>query len=290
MKTFRIAFIVLLLVAIAFLTALYLIVHDIAILEPDGFIAIRERNLLIDASLLMLLVVIPAVVMCLVFAWRYRASNKKAKYAPEWGENALAECIWWCIPFVIVIVISIITWKTSLDLNPFRPIDSDKKPLTVQVVALEWKWLFLYPEEEIATVNYLQIPVQRPIRFEISADAPMNSFWIPELGGQIYAMPAMRSVLYLIADREGSFAGHSSNISGKGFAGMTFETKATSEEEFNDWVETVRNSSQELDYKKYRELVKPTMDNPVTLFKLEQDDLFELILKQYTPEGVKEGL
>jgi cytochrome o ubiquinol oxidase subunit 2 len=287
MKTLRTAFIILLLVAIIVLTALYLIIHDIAVLEPDGFIGIRERNLLIDASLLMLLVVIPAVVMCLVFAWIYRASNKKAKYSPHWGESPWAEAIWWCVPFVIVITISIITWKTSIDLNPFRPIDTDKKPLTVQVVALEWKWLFLYPEQEIATINYLQIPIQTPIRFEISADAPMNSFWIPDLGGQIYAMPAMRSILHLFADKEGSFAGHSANISGKGFAGMTFETKASTEEDFNKWVETVKQSTKDLDYKEYLELLKPTMNDPPAFYNLKQDDLFELILKQYTPEGVK---
>ncbi len=284
MKIFRFAFIVLLLIAIAALTTLYVVSHDIAVLEPDGFIGKSERDLFFDSALLMLLVVIPAAVLCLAFAWRYRASNKKAKYSPEWEDSALAETIWWCVPFLIIIVLSVITWKTSHDLNPFKPIESKKQTLTVQVVALEWKWLFIYPEQEIATVNYLQIPVGRPVRFEITADAPMNSFWIPKLGGQIYAMPAMRSELYLIADNPGSFRGHSANISGKGFAGMEFETKATSEEDFDKWAHSVKSSSKELNWEGYRELVTPTMNAPVTLFQLEEENLFELIMKQYAPQ------
>lgn len=290
MKKFRFAFIILLLLALVALSVFFIVTHEIAVLEPDGWIGKRERDLLFDASLLMLIVVIPATVLCLVFAWKYRASNKKAKYHPNWDESPLAEAIWWCVPFIIIIVLSVITWKTSHDLNPFKPIENGKKPLTVQVVALEWKWLFIYPEQEIATVNYLQIPVQTPIRFEITADAPMNSFWIPKLGGQIYAMPAMRSELYLIADKEDSFSGHSANISGKGFAGMTFETKATSEEEFEKWVESVKESPKVMDFEVFRELVEPSQNNPVTLYKLKQDDLFQLIMKQYEPGGVKGAL
>lgn len=286
-KFFRIAFVILLFLAVVALIVLYLLTNEIAVMEPKGLIGIKQRNLFVDASLIMLVVVIPAIVMSLIFAWRYRANNEKAKYHPDWGESHLAEAIWWGVPFLIIAVIGVITWKTSHELNPFRPIENGKAPLTIQVVALEWKWLFLYPEQKIATVNYIQIPENTPIRFEITADAPMNSFWIPSLGGQIYAMPAMRSELYLIADKEGTFNGYSANISGTGFAGMTFEVKATSEKEFERWVETVSHSSKQMTIEEYKNLLKPSQYNPVTLYQLSQDNLFELILQSYEPEGFK---
>ena len=159
--------------------------------------------------------------------------------------------------------------------------------MTVQVVALDWKWLFIYPEQKIATVNYLRIPIQTPIRFEITADAPMNSFWIPKLGGQVYAMPAMRSKLYLIADKVGTFRGHSANISGKGFAGMSFETQATSRKDFNEWVKGVQESPNIIDFDAYRELVTPSTNNSVVLYRLKQDNLFQMIMQQYTQAVIK---
>ncbi|MEZ5315693.1 MAG: ubiquinol oxidase subunit II [Chlamydiales bacterium] len=283
MKKIRIIFLALIFLAIVIFTIFYFMIHDVTLLKPDGLIGIKERNLLIDSSLIMLLIVIPTIVLCLAFAWIYRASNKKAKYTPKWAESTLAEVIWWCIPFIIVIIISVMTWKTSIELNPFRPIETDKKELTIQVVALQWKWVFLYPEEGIATVNYLQIPIETPIRFEISAEAPMNSFWIPDLGGQIYAMPAMRSILYLIANQEGDFTGYSANISGKGFAEMTFQTHATSKESFDNWVSTVQESSDSMDYSVYQELVQPTTNHPIATYHLKQKDLFDKILNQYKP-------
>ena len=162
----------------------------------------------------------------------------KAKHAPDWEHNYIAEYCWWGVPIVIIVILAVTTWKSSHDLNPFKPIESEKKPLAIQVVALHWKWLFIYPEQGIATVNFVQFPEKTPINFEITSDAPMNSFWIPQLGGQIYAMPAMRSKLHLIANEIGSFRGVSANISGKGFAGMTFTAKSSSEEDFDAWVQS----------------------------------------------------
>ena len=235
-KIFKILIVVLLLLGVGALTALYISNNAIPVLEPKGMIGERESELLITASLLMLIVVIPVLVLTLAFAWKYRESNTKAKHAPDWEHNYIAEYCWWGVPVVIIVILAITTWKSSHELNPFKPIASDKKPISIQVIALDWKWLFIYPEQGIATVNFVQFPEKTPVNFEITSDAPMNSFWIPQLGGQIYAMPAMRSKLHLIATEPGSFRGVSANISGRGFAGMRFTAKSSSDEEFDQWV------------------------------------------------------
>ena len=243
-------------------------------------IAAKERELIITASLLMLIVVIPVFIFTLFFAWRYRA-NGSAKHTPDWEHNNIAEYCWWGVPLMIVIILAVITYKTSHELNPFKPIHTGKKPITIQAVALDWKWLFIYPEEGIATINYVQFPEKTPINFEITSDAPMNSFWIPQLGGQIYAMPAMRTKLHLIANETGIFRGSSANISGKGFAGMVFQAEAALEADFNDWVESARESDKELTLETYKGLVKPSEYAPVSVYRLIQSDLFEHILMKY---------
>jgi len=282
-KKFRIAFLVLLILAVIALIALYLITHEIAVLEPAGMIGMKERDLFYISSLLMLIVVIPAIVLALVFAWKYREKNKNAKYSPNWAHNSVAEAIWWSVPCVIIIILGVIVWDTSHELNPFKPIESEKQTLTIQVVALEWKWLFIYPEQGIATVNYIQFPENTPIRFEITGDAPMNSFWIPKLGGQIYAMPAMRTELYLIADQVGEYRGYSANISGKGFAGMMFEVQSSSDDAFEAWVKEVKQSPKNLNWKEYLEIVKPSEYVPAIYFGSSEKDLFDRIIMQYAP-------
>lgn len=190
---------------------------------------------------------------------------------------------------MIIVILAVITWKTSHELNPFKPIVTHKKPVEIQAVALNWKWLFIYPEQGIATINLVQFPEKTPINFEITADAPMNSFWIPQLGGQIYAMPAMRSKLYLLANEQGSYTGRSSNISGKGFAGMVFTAKATSEEEFNEWVDSVKGSGKSLTMESYNELVEPSEYDPVSYYTLLDSDLFnKIIMKYMTPKQSKD--
>src|SRR5690606_14365239 len=168
-------------------------VDYIAVLAPKGRIALQERNLLLIVQAIMLIVVIPVYLFTFIFSWRYSAQREKGKYDPDLIDNKVAEWFWWGIPTVITAAICILTYYKTDQLDPYKPIPSDKKEMTVQVVALQWKWLFIYPEEGIASVNFLQIPVGRPVRFEITADAPMNSFWIPHLGGQIYAMPDRKS-------------------------------------------------------------------------------------------------
>jgi cytochrome o ubiquinol oxidase subunit 2 len=166
-------------------------------------------------------------------------------------------------------------------LDPFKPIQADKKEMTIQVVALQWKWLFIYPEEKIASVNFFQIPVRTPIRFQITADAPMNSFWIPHLGGQIYAMPKMKTDLNLIADEEGLFRGMSANLSGEGFSGMTFDTRSSSEDDYRKWVESAKQSSKSLNFEEYNQLAAPSFNNPVEIYKLQDEDLFDQIINKF---------
>lgn len=272
---------VLLFFAVFAWVAWYVASHEIAVLDPKGMIGEKEKDLIITASLLMLIVVIPVLILTLAFAWKYRAENKKAKHTPDWEHNYIAEYCWWGVPVVIIVILAIITWRSSHELNPFTPIENGKKPLVIQAIALEWKWLFLYPEQGIATINFIQFPEKTPIKFEITADAPMNSFWIPQLGGQIYAMPAMRSELYLIANETGSYRGCSANISGDGFAGMRFMANSSTLEEFNNWVKSVKGSSLHLNMSQYQGLLTPTSYNPVAYYVLDQGDLFEQVLMKY---------
>lgn len=254
---------------------------DIAVLFPKGIIALEERNLLFIIQALMLLVIIPVYILTFVFSWRYRAGNEKATYDPDLVDHRVAEFIWWGFPLVMVVIIAAITWVKTYELDPYKPIASEKAPLDVQVIALQWKWLFLYPEEKIASLNFLQFPNGRPIRFEITADAPMNSFWIPHLGGQIYAMPGMRTELNLIADEVGEFRGSSANISGEGFAGMHFIAKASSAEDFDAWVQSVKGSPEALNFETYQLLAAPSQNNSAVLYQLSDDSLFEQIIMKY---------
>lgn len=280
-KKFKIVILVLIFIAIAITTTCFLASEHVVVLNPKGMIGMKERKLLLFATGLMLIVVVPVFILTLFFAWRYRESNKKAKYTPEWSHNHLAEILWWGIPFVIILILAIVTWKSSHDLDPYKPIETGQKPIKIQVVALQWKWLFIYPEQGIATVNFVQFPEKTPINFEITADAPMNSFWIPQLGGQIYAMPAMVSQLHLIADEEGVYRGVSANLSGDGFAGMTFQAKATSQKEFDAWVRSVKQSATQLNLKQYNQLVQPTAYDPQAFYVLKELGLFDQIVMKY---------
>ena len=262
----------------------YFFLKDIAILFPKGLIAIQERNLLLLIQALMLIFIIPIYLFTFIFSWWYRAENKRSKYDPHLVDHKVAEIIWWGLPLVMTLIVAIITWIKTHELDPYKPLQSDKKPLTIEVVALQWRWLFIYPEEQIASLNAVHFPKDRPIHFRITADAPMNSFWIPDLSGQIYAMPGMETQLNLIANEEGEFRGSSANISGEGFASMTFVTHATSEEEHEKWVQSVKESSKELNWETYQQIAKPTINREVELFQLKDPKLFhEIIMKFMKP-------
>lgn len=264
--------------------------HPVAVLDPAGQIGLKERHLMIIAILLSAIVVLPVYTMTILIAWNYRASNKKAKYTPNWDHSRLYESIWWGIPIVIISVLCVITWNSSHALDPFKPIASSVQPLNIQVVALDWKWLFIYPQQHIATVNFFQIPKQTPINFELTSDAPMNSFWIPQLGGQIYAMPGMSTQLHLMASVDGAFHGSSANISGDGFSGMTFMAKASSQADFERWVESVQRTPQNLNQSTYNKLAAPSENNPVALYTADDNGLYNGIINKYMlPAGQTTG-
>lgn len=253
----------------------------ISVLFPKGIIALEERNLLFVIQAIMLLVIIPVYVLTFIFSWKYRADNPKGNYDPDLVDNKLAEYIWWGIPLILTAIIGWITWVKTHELDPYKPIQSDEKTMTIQVVALQWKWLFIYPEEKIASLNFVQFPVQVPVRFEITADAPMNSFWIPHLGGQIYAMPKMKTELNLIANEAGDFRGSSANLSGKGFSGMHFISRASTKEEYHQWIETAKKSSNALSFDEYNKLAAPSQNNPVEIYQLKDENLFNQIIMKY---------
>lgn len=254
---------------------------DIDILNPKGLIATKEYNLLVFTTILGFVVVIPVFVLAITIAWRYRESNTGVKYTPNIDSNRFAEILWWGIPIVLIAILSVVTWTSTHDLDPHKPLVSDVKPITVQVVALDWKWLFIYPEENIATVNLVQFPVDTPINFKITADAPMNSFWIPQLGGQIYAMAGMTTQLHLIANEKGDYNGSSANISGKGFAGMKFVARASSQADYENWLQSVKKSSQTLTSATYTSLAKPSSNQPVSYYASSDAGLYDTIVMKY---------
>jgi len=231
--------------------------------------------------LLGLLVIIPVFILLFSFAWRYREGNTKAKYSPNLTGNIFAETVWWGIPITIISVLAVVAWNTSHTLDPHRAIVATQPPMNIQVVALNWKWLFIYPQQQVASVNYLQLPVGQPVRFTITSDAPMNSFWIPQLGGQIYAMAGMATQLNLVADRAGSYQGSSANLSGKGFAGMRFIAKADSEQAFRRWLASARHSSAKLSLQNYNQLAKDSQNNPPKLYASVDSQLFNKIMLKY---------
>lgn len=271
-------------------TGLYVYGNNIAVLNPRGLLAERERRLMITALILMLIVVIPVYIMTFAIAWRYRAGNTKAKYTPDWDRSLKAELTWWGVPLAIIAILAVITWQSSHQLDPYRPIDSNKKPLTVQVIALDWKWLFIYPEQKVASLNFMEMPVGRPVNFEITSDAPTNSFWIPQLGGQIYAIAGMKSELNLMADSPGTYNGLSANISGRGFAGMKFTVLASSDEGFNQWVAAAAGSAEKLNLTEYNRLAKPSQNNPVKYYALSEPALFTEVINKYTKPDNPAGL
>jgi cytochrome o ubiquinol oxidase subunit 2 len=252
------------------------------IFDPKGVIAVAQKNLIITSIVIMLIVIIPVLLLTFYTAYKYREGNKNAEYSPEWDHNLKLELIWWGIPIMIIIALSIITWKTSHSLDPYKEIHiENEQPIKIQVVSLNWKWLFIYPEQGIATINYIKAPKNVPIAFELTSDAPMNSFWIPQIAGMIYTMPGMQTKLHIVVNENGIYEGMSSNYSGDGFAGMTFKLDAVSKEDFAKWVKEAQNSNKILNTQEYLKLVKFSTNNPVVIYKNADAKLFNDIMMKY---------
>ncbi|HEX5796975.1 MAG TPA: ubiquinol oxidase subunit II [Candidatus Saccharimonadales bacterium] len=280
-------FIIFILTSLVISTAAVLLFagNDIPLLNPKGEIASKEYQLMVFATLLSLIVVVPVFTMTFYIVYKYREGNKsKKKYRPEWDSNKVIEGIWWGVPIILITILSVVTWKSSHELDPFKPLEAKAKPLTIQAVALQWKWLFIYPEQDIATMNYVQFPINQPVRFQITADAPMNALWIPSLAGQMYAMNGMSTSLHLMADEIGDYRGLSTNISGKGFAGMRFTARASDQTEFDQWVEAARVAPRNLDMSEYNRLSEPSENEPPAYYVLKDKALYNKIIDQFGHE------
>ncbi|WEK54003.1 MAG: ubiquinol oxidase subunit II [Candidatus Cohnella colombiensis] len=255
--------------------------NDIIVLNPKGEIAKHQMDLIYITTGLCLLIILPVLILTFFIVWRYRnRPDSKAKYKPEWEHNTKLEVVWWTIPVIIIILIGIVTVQYTYKLEPSKPLEHEADPIVIQVTSLDWKWLFQYPDQDIATVNYVQFPEDVPIRFELTSDAPMNSFWIPQLGGQIYTMSGMAMTLHLIADEPGEYLGSGANFSGKDFAKMQFVANATSQEEFDQWVEQIKATSPELTDEGYQALAEPGVSEKVTYSGL-PENLFERTVAKY---------
>jgi cytochrome o ubiquinol oxidase subunit 2 len=260
---------------------------EAVLLNPKGLLGQEELDLIIIALVLMLLIVIPVIVMTFIFAYKYRETNTKAKYDPDWHHSNKIETVVWGIPIVIIVILATITWKTTHTLDPYKPIEvPGVKPLTIQVVALDWRWLFIYPEQNIATINFVQFPENVPIDFKVTADAPMNSFMIPQIGGQIYAMAGMQTHLHLIADTPGDYAGRSVSYSGHGFSGMTFVARVSSASDFQAWVAKVKQGPQQLSASLYNQLSQQSCESEQHFYSAVSPRLYDNIIMKYMMPGM----
>lgn len=276
------------------LGALLLSGCDTVVLSPSGDIAAQQASLIVWSTILMLIIVVPVIVLTLLFAWRYRASNKDATYAPDWDHSTSLELVIWAAPLAIIIALGALTWVSTHKLDPYRPLDriaegkpvpADVEPLIVEVVAMDWKWLFFYPEEGIAVVNELAAPVDRPIKFKITATTMMNSFYIPALAGQIYAMGGMETQLHAVINKAGSYEGFSANYSGAGFNGMRFTFKGMSDTDFEQWVTGIKAGGEPLRRDNYKALEQPSINNPVQYFSAVAPGLYDAILNRCVDPG-----
>jgi cytochrome o ubiquinol oxidase subunit II len=256
------------------------------VLDPKGPIAAAERQILFNSLGIMLAIVIPTILATLGVAYWFRASNQRARYLPDFHNSGRLELLVWSIPLMTVLLVGGVAWVGSYDLDPPKPIASTVKPVRIQVVALDWKWLFIYPEEGIASVNQLTIPVGTPVSFELTSSGVMNSFWAPELGGQIYTMAGMVTRLNLQADHLGTYRGRSAQYSGAGFSSMHFTVDAVPAERFAEWVTATRSTGPVLDAQTYADLVKPSEAVAPFTYRAVTPNLFSGIVSSVSkPQG-----
>ncbi|KLU56634.1 cytochrome C oxidase subunit II [Paenibacillus sp. VT-400] len=277
--------VVLTLVTIALIVWPMLAGGQYVVLDPKGPIGASQRDLIVISTILCAVIIVPVLILAAVIVWRYREKpDNKAAYEPNWAHSTKAEVVWWTIPIIIIGILAIVTIRYTYVLEPSKPLAHEKAPITIQVSSLDWKWLFMYPEQGIATVNTLNIPADRPVKFELTADSPMNSFWIPQLGGQIYTMSGMAMTLYLQADHEGKYWGSGANFTGEHFGEMRFDVNATSDEDFDNWVAEVKQSSQALTTEGYKALAEPGTSN-VAYYSAFPEGLFQNIVTKYVVDG-----
>ena len=260
---------------------------NMIVMAPAGDVAVQQRNLIVASTALMLLVVLPVLALTFLFAWRYRESNTEATYDPDWHHSTQLEVVIWTVPLLIVIALGAMTWISTHTLDPYRPlarlapnkpIPAEVKPLTIEVVALDWKWLFIYPEFGVASVNEMAAPANVPIDFKITSSSVWNTFYVPALAGMIYAMPGMQTKLHAVMNKEGDFWGQSAHYSGSGFSRMTFDYRSLAQPGFDEWVAKAKASGAILNREAYLALEKPSEAEPVRYYATVESGLFDLIL------------
>lgn len=275
------------LLSIVFLLVLSGCSEQYLVLDPKGPIAAAQKDLILITVIICAVIAIPVFIITGLIVWRYRdRPNRKAAYKPNWEHSTKLELVWWGIPIVAIAILAVITVNYTYKLEPSTAIKSEKEPIEIQVTSLDWKWLFTYPEQGIATINYFKMPVDTPVRFKLTSDMAMNSFWIPNLGGQLYTMSGMAMTLHLLADEEGSYYGSGANFTGLDFAQMTFTADVTSQEDFDAWVSEVKateNVLTEADVEKLKE--KGT--HAVAQYSSFPENVFYDIMMQYVEEGEK---
>jgi len=252
------------------------------VLDPHGAVGSAEKLILLNCLTIMLAIVVPIIIATIVFAWWFRSTNKKARYLPEWSFSGKIELIIWSVPAMIVMLLGGIGWTASHDLDPAKPLKSSVEPLDVEVVSLDWKWLFIYPKLGISTVNQLVVPAGVPIRFRLTSDSVWNSFFIPQLGSQIYTMAGMTTKLNLVADRPGVYPGLSSHFSGSGFSDMRFDVSALPPEGFKAWVLRTKSVGPSLTPSSYASLARPSEAVRPFSYRDTTPRLFESILSRAT--------
>jgi len=267
------------------------------VMNPAGDIAHQQSHLLLISTLLMLIIIIPVISMTIWFAWKYRKNNAKAIYEPDWDHSTRLEILIWGAPLLIIIALGTLTWINTHNLDPYRPLSRlyknhpipiNAKTLEVEVVSLDWKWLFIYPQQGIATVNELAAPINVPIHFNLTSSATMNSFFIPTLAGQIYTMPSMQTSLNAVINQPGKYNGFSANYSGSGFSEMNFKFYGMTGDAFNNWVKKIQNTDHKLDRVGYLKLERPSIKEPVSYYGSVEANLYHDILNRCIASAVDE--
>jgi len=268
-----------------FLAPIILTACQPAVLDPQGSVGLSEKMILTDSLAIMLAIIIPTIAATFAFAWWFRASHLRASYLPDWAYSGRIELIVWSIPLLVIMLLGGVAWIGSHELDPAQPLTSSTPPLEVQVVSLDWKWLFIYPRQGIASVNQLVVPAGRPVHFSLTSASVMNAFFIPQLGSMIYTMNGMTTQLNLQANTPGSFHGLSSHFSGDGFADMHFDVLALQAEQFNAWVEATHSSGPTLNPETYAALARQSMNIPPFTFRAADPGLFQQVVTQQLPPG-----
>jgi cytochrome o ubiquinol oxidase subunit 2 len=254
------------------------------VLDPQGPVASAERLILLNATAIMLVVVLPVIVLTIAFAWWYRASNTRAAYRPDWSYSGEIELVVWSIPTMVVILLAGVAWTGSHQLDPARRLESDAAPIRIEVVSLNWKWLFIYPDQQVAAVNQLVVPAGAPIEFSLTSATVMNAFFVPQLGSMIYTMPGMTTRLNLLAERPGNYPGLSAQFSGDGFSDMRFVVHAVPPSEFESWLARTRGEGPALNADAYSQLERAGIANVQTYGNVDPN-LFERIVQQTAPHA-----